>query len=55
MVMKHIDSVAEPLASNVNPLSVAECLLNFLRNLQSPVVPYNLYFDALAAGRAGNA
>ncbi|EPY34573.1 phosphatidylinositol-bisphosphatase [Strigomonas culicis] len=56
-IMAHLDTTAAPLPAEGEPGSfnvycVCECVLAFLKNLQEPVVPYSMYTQALAAGRA---
>ncbi|KPA75083.1 putative inositol/phosphatidylinositol phosphatase [Leptomonas pyrrhocoris] len=51
-IMEQLDSRNAPLPPDTDVHCAAECLMIFLKNLIEPVVPYNLYAAALAAGRA---
>jgi phosphatidylinositol-bisphosphatase len=49
----HLDTSTEPLPSSSSPHAVAQSLVTFLKELQEPLIPRNMYFAALAAGRQG--
>lgn len=51
-IMELLDTKNTPLPPDTDVHCAAECLMVFLKNLIEPVVPYNQYVTALAAGRA---
>lgn len=51
-IMELLDTKNTPLPPDTDVHCAAECLMIFLKNLIEPVVPYNYYAMALAAGRA---
>jgi inositol polyphosphate 5-phosphatase INPP5B/F len=51
-IMELLDTKNAPLPPDTDVHCAAECLLIFLKNLIEPVVPFNQYAAALAAGRA---
>ncbi|KAG5509144.1 hypothetical protein JKF63_06153 [Porcisia hertigi] len=51
-IMELLDTTNAPLPSDTDAHCAAECLLAFLSGLVEPVVPFEHYAAALAAGRA---
>ena len=53
-VMEHLDQSATPIAPEVaSPISIATCLLTFLRDLAEPVIPFKSFTGALQAAKSG--